>query len=230
MFLTCRTPTSGCALSSSPSRPTSTRTSPSLVFPASPPSRRPKLPHGSSRADRTSRSTTTRSSQARPMTGVRVHTFAPCVLHLTPVAAVCIAAGGYSSDLPISLDAVREYAAAAIGAPGVKRPVPDWYFGLLDLLEPVADEATVFMAKCSTSHHRKACCNCPNHRFAVSSSKVYYEQAADSLPRNFVAIGDSTLRLNPRAGCAYIPQYPNPRQTNHCVYAARVSASARLAP
>ena len=157
------------------------------------------------------------------MTGVRVHTFAPCVLHLTPVAAVCIAAGGYSSDLPISLDAVREYAAAAIGAPGVKRPVPDWYFGLLDLLEPVADEATVFMAKCSTSRSFKPCCNCPNDRFAVSSSKIYYEQAADSLPRNFVAIGDSTLRLNPRAGCAYIPQYLNPRQSNHCAYSEGVS-------
>ncbi|KAH7107047.1 hypothetical protein BKA62DRAFT_798795 [Auriculariales sp. MPI-PUGE-AT-0066] len=95
---------------------------------------------------------------------------------------IVIAVGGSNSELPTTLDGVREYASGVVGSSGVDHPVPDHYYAILDLLEPVAGKATAFLAKC------------------VSCSRVYYESASEKLPRNFVAIGDSSLRLNPRAG------------------------------
>ncbi|KZW01413.1 hypothetical protein EXIGLDRAFT_718523 [Exidia glandulosa HHB12029] len=86
--------------------------------------------------------------------------------------------GGWASDMPVTLAQFREY------AEGCKsdKPVPQWFFEIIDLCMPVADEATVFEAKIN------------------SCSRVCYERAADVLPSNFIALGDSTMRLNPRFG------------------------------
>ena len=65
--------------------------------------------------------------------------------------SVVIAVGGSNSELPTTLDGVREYASGVIGAPGVKKPVPDYYYGILDLLEPVAEKATTYLGKCGES-------------------------------------------------------------------------------
>ncbi|KZV89556.1 hypothetical protein EXIGLDRAFT_751119 [Exidia glandulosa HHB12029] len=87
-------------------------------------------------------------------------------------------AGGWTSEMPVTLEQMREY------AQGVKsdNPVPQFYFDILDLCMPVADRVTVFEGKVN------------------SCSRVFYERAADVLPRNFVAVGDATMRLNPRFG------------------------------
>ncbi|KAH7101465.1 hypothetical protein BKA62DRAFT_618789 [Auriculariales sp. MPI-PUGE-AT-0066] len=95
---------------------------------------------------------------------------------------IVIAAGGYDSELPTTLDGVREYASGVLGSAGVTNPVPDYYYAILDLLEPVAEKGTVFLGRC------------------IACSRIYYEAAADKLPHNYVAVGDSSLRLNPRAG------------------------------
>ncbi|KZV87020.1 hypothetical protein EXIGLDRAFT_724163 [Exidia glandulosa HHB12029] len=91
---------------------------------------------------------------------------------------VYVGAGGWNSETPLNLQEMREYARAIKG----DRPVPEYVFKILDLLEPVANEGEVFEAKIN------------------SCSRIFYERAHAILPNNFIAHGDSVMRLNPRFG------------------------------
>lgn len=86
--------------------------------------------------------------------------------------------GGWASEVPVTLEGLRDYVGRVVAA----QPVPDYVFNIFDLLEPVKDECTVFPAR------------------VTSCSRIYYERAPAVVPRNFVALGDSNMRLNPRSG------------------------------
>ncbi|EJD37343.1 hypothetical protein AURDEDRAFT_188101 [Auricularia subglabra TFB-10046 SS5] len=100
------------------------------------------------------------------------------VLTYNDANSVVLTMGGWAVDMPVTLDEVRAFAR------GVKSQdhIPDYFYKALDLLEPVEHLGTVFEARISNCY------------------KVDYERAAAQLPRNFVAMGDSTMRVNPRFG------------------------------
>ncbi|KZV82244.1 hypothetical protein EXIGLDRAFT_755064 [Exidia glandulosa HHB12029] len=83
--------------------------------------------------------------------------------------------GGWDSDLPVTLDEARAFTKEA-------KFIPDWVFKIFDLLEPVADQAVAVQSRTS------ACW------------KIRFENAGKILPRNFVSMGDATMRVNPRFG------------------------------
>ncbi|KZV82925.1 hypothetical protein EXIGLDRAFT_778065 [Exidia glandulosa HHB12029] len=88
---------------------------------------------------------------------------------------VGIIMGGWNIEPPVSLAEARRFAEQAPF-------VPDFVFKILDLLEPVAD-------KCTATPIRSSTC-----------WKIRFENAGHILPRNFVAIGDATMRVNSRFG------------------------------
>ncbi|KAJ7573670.1 hypothetical protein C8J56DRAFT_981857 [Mycena floridula] len=77
--------------------------------------------------------------------------------------------------LPENLDEVKEHVRAMV----VEKPIPEWFFELLDELDSVNMTSTKVLVK--------------------PASWVQYELAAD-LPSNFVAIGDSVMQVNPVFG------------------------------
>ncbi|KAH7103129.1 hypothetical protein BKA62DRAFT_697347 [Auriculariales sp. MPI-PUGE-AT-0066] len=91
---------------------------------------------------------------------------------------IVFAGGGWDSDLPVTSEQLRVFAQAM----KQDRPVPKYFFDIMDLLEEVDDKAVCYEAKIR------------------SCSRVLYETVGDVLPSNFVALGDATMRLNPRAG------------------------------
>ncbi|EJD45017.1 hypothetical protein AURDEDRAFT_184878 [Auricularia subglabra TFB-10046 SS5] len=91
---------------------------------------------------------------------------------------IVLGVGGWDSEIPVKYDEAVEYA-RGIDTP---RPAPEWFMRILALLDPVKDQCRIFQAR------------------VASCSRVCYEKAGDVLPRNFVAIGDSSMRLNPRLG------------------------------
>ncbi|EJD37347.1 hypothetical protein AURDEDRAFT_173621 [Auricularia subglabra TFB-10046 SS5] len=86
--------------------------------------------------------------------------------------------GGWAVDMPVNLQEIREF------VKGIKNQnhVPDYFYKVLDLLEPVQHLGTVYEARVANCY------------------KVDYARAAKVLPRNFVALGDSSMRVNPRFG------------------------------
>ncbi|KAG6827587.1 hypothetical protein H0H92_011210 [Tricholoma furcatifolium] len=82
---------------------------------------------------------------------------------------------------PETLDGAIQFAKSM----RVNRPIPDWFFVLLDMLHEVEDMMT-------SSYVRVPPC-----------SYVRYHLATD-LPRNWIAIGDSVMKINPAdgQGCA----------------------------
>ncbi|EJD44998.1 hypothetical protein AURDEDRAFT_114203 [Auricularia subglabra TFB-10046 SS5] len=91
---------------------------------------------------------------------------------------VVIGAGGWGSEMPVTLEQLVEYARSTRG----EKPIPQFFFDICELLEPVADQAVAFEARIN------------------SCSRVCYENVPDAVPQNFVALGDATMRLNPRFG------------------------------
>ncbi|KAK7052374.1 hypothetical protein R3P38DRAFT_3595080, partial [Favolaschia claudopus] len=62
-----------------------------------------------------------------------------------------------------------------------KKPIPDWIFGILDMLEDIQDEGSVSALKIPPTTY------------------VQYHRAVN-LPSNFVALGDSVITVNPVFG------------------------------
>ncbi|EJD37355.1 hypothetical protein AURDEDRAFT_188108 [Auricularia subglabra TFB-10046 SS5] len=86
--------------------------------------------------------------------------------------------GGWAVDMPTNLDEIRTFAQQVKN----KKHIPGYFYKALDLLEPVAHLGTVFEARVTNCY------------------KINYERAANVLPRNFVAMGDASMRVNPRFG------------------------------
>ncbi|EJD37351.1 hypothetical protein AURDEDRAFT_116824 [Auricularia subglabra TFB-10046 SS5] len=86
--------------------------------------------------------------------------------------------GGWAVEMPTNLDEIRTFAQQVKN----KNHIPDNFYKAVDMLEPVAHLGTVFEARVTNCY------------------KVYYERAADLVPRNFVAMGDASMRVNPRFG------------------------------
>ncbi|KAH7097998.1 hypothetical protein BKA62DRAFT_714832 [Auriculariales sp. MPI-PUGE-AT-0066] len=90
-----------------------------------------------------------------------------------------VGSSGHDSFMPLSWEAAVEFA-KSIDDP----KIPDWFIKILDILgeDGRAERITLWPGRCN------------------SASRVFYEQADDILPSNFVAVGDSCMRLNPRLG------------------------------
>ncbi|KAH7091865.1 hypothetical protein BKA62DRAFT_723634 [Auriculariales sp. MPI-PUGE-AT-0066] len=91
---------------------------------------------------------------------------------------VVFSAGGWDSEMPVNLDQLRTFAQAA----NQDRRVPKYIYEIFDLLEEVEDQGVAYEAK------------------VRSCSRIPYESVSDILPSNFIAFGDSNMRVNPRAG------------------------------
>ncbi|EJD40406.1 hypothetical protein AURDEDRAFT_127718 [Auricularia subglabra TFB-10046 SS5] len=81
--------------------------------------------------------------------------------------------GGWDVNPPVTLDEVRLFAKQVRH----QAHIPDRFYHAIDLLEPVKHLGTVHLAH-----------------------NIHYEQLSQALPRNYVAIGDSAMRVNPRFG------------------------------
>ncbi|EJD37346.1 hypothetical protein AURDEDRAFT_173620 [Auricularia subglabra TFB-10046 SS5] len=120
------------------------------------------------------------------------------------VDRVVFTMGGWAVEMPVTMDDIRSFAKAV----KVQHHIPDYFYKAVDLLRPVEhDLGTVYEARIT---------NCYN---------TFYERAAHVLPRNFVAMGDATMRVNPRFGespsarlarSLSMPSFvKRPPQTNH---------------
>jgi hypothetical protein len=99
----------------------------------------------------------------------------------------------------VTLAGIRDFARATVAGPGVADALPDYFYLMLDLLEPVTDSCTVFVGKCGASMHGLSRPVAITNEHTASCVRIFYEDASAVLPRNFVAVGDSTMKLNPRA-------------------------------
>ncbi|KIY64761.1 hypothetical protein CYLTODRAFT_424950 [Cylindrobasidium torrendii FP15055 ss-10] len=90
--------------------------------------------------------------------------------------AVSCGAWGAAKDLPTTLDGIRQHVA------GVGYKVPQFIWDAFDLLQEVEDTVTSSPVRCPASFW------------------THYERAANKLPVNYVAIGDSVGRVNPVFG------------------------------
>ncbi|EJD40361.1 hypothetical protein AURDEDRAFT_139022 [Auricularia subglabra TFB-10046 SS5] len=92
--------------------------------------------------------------------------------------AVSFTMGGWVVDIPCTLDDVRSFAKQVKN----QEHIAEYFYKAVDLLEPVKDLAVVHEARVTACH------------------KIHYERLHKDLPRNFIAIGDASLRVNPRFG------------------------------
>ncbi|EJD44965.1 hypothetical protein AURDEDRAFT_151981 [Auricularia subglabra TFB-10046 SS5] len=93
-------------------------------------------------------------------------------------SGVVFTMGGWAVDMPVTLDECRAFTKEVKN----QAHIPDYFYKVIDLLEPVEHIGTVYEARMTACY------------------KVHYERAVDLVPRNFVAIGDASMRVNPRFG------------------------------
>ncbi|KZV89562.1 hypothetical protein EXIGLDRAFT_141093 [Exidia glandulosa HHB12029] len=91
---------------------------------------------------------------------------------------VMILAGGWASEMPVTVDELRDFVSKLKNLDRVPKHV----FPLLDIFKEYEHTATVSESRIN------------------SCSRLHYARAAKVLPRNFVALGDSHMRMNPRFG------------------------------
>ncbi|KAK0197957.1 hypothetical protein F5146DRAFT_1017606 [Armillaria mellea] len=89
---------------------------------------------------------------------------------------ICFTAMG-ECDLPTTLEGAKECARSLV----TEKPIPETFFKMLDMLDEVKDTMT-----------------CSQVRYP-GSSYIKYENAVN-LPANWVALGDSVMRVNPIYG------------------------------
>ncbi|KAG7442674.1 uncharacterized protein BT62DRAFT_922394 [Guyanagaster necrorhizus] len=92
------------------------------------------------------------------------------------IVQLCAGAWG-CPDLPQTLDEFKEYTNSLV----VRKPIPEWFLQILDILDEVKDTAECSKTQFLTANH------------------IRYEKATN-LPANFVAAGDSVMRVNPVFG------------------------------
>ncbi|KAH7907108.1 hypothetical protein BJ138DRAFT_1137695 [Hygrophoropsis aurantiaca] len=90
---------------------------------------------------------------------------------------LCCSAWAPTADLPRTLAEIKEFSRSMI----VSRPLPEWFFELLDLLAEVEDTMELHTVHCPPS------------------TSVRFHQATN-LPSNYIALADSTMRVNPLFG------------------------------
>ncbi|KAG7444024.1 uncharacterized protein BT62DRAFT_952962 [Guyanagaster necrorhizus] len=92
------------------------------------------------------------------------------------IIQICFSAMG-ECELPKTLEEAKACARSLV----TEKPIPETFFQMLDMLDKVKDTMT-----CSEVHY-------------PGSSYIRYERAAN-LPTNWVAMGDSVMRINPIYG------------------------------
>ncbi|EJD40405.1 hypothetical protein AURDEDRAFT_187036 [Auricularia subglabra TFB-10046 SS5] len=90
--------------------------------------------------------------------------------------AVTFTIGGWDVSPPVTLDEVRSFAQKVKN----QAHIPDRFYRAVDLLEPVKHLGVVQEAHITTCQI------------------IHYERLSHALPCNYVAIGDSAMRVNPR--------------------------------
>ncbi|KZV85963.1 hypothetical protein EXIGLDRAFT_841092 [Exidia glandulosa HHB12029] len=79
--------------------------------------------------------------------------------------------------LPVNLPMLVDFTRGIVGT-----ELPEWYFKVLEVLKDVETDGVASEFRCTS-------CSC-----------IHYERASAILPRNFVALGDASMRVNPRFG------------------------------
>ncbi|KAG7444005.1 uncharacterized protein BT62DRAFT_952936 [Guyanagaster necrorhizus] len=92
------------------------------------------------------------------------------------IVQLCFSSLG-DSDLPVTLEEGKAFTRSLV----TEKPIPETFFAMLDMLDEVKDTMT-----------------CSRVRFP-GSSHIRYERAVN-LPSNWVALGDSVMRVNPVYG------------------------------
>jgi len=111
------------------------------------------------------------------------------------------------SSLTVSYIQLREFARES----NADRPVPEYWYRFLDLLEPVEEQGTCFVGAVRQSTYSSIDVQ-TNDSISALCTRIRYEDVAEILPRNFIAYGDATMRVNPRAGYVLIPKtFDQPR-------------------
>ncbi|KAF5354617.1 hypothetical protein D9757_009569 [Collybiopsis confluens] len=92
------------------------------------------------------------------------------------IVQLCCGAWGVA-NLPTTLEDVKSYVKSLV----TDKPIPEWFFKILDLLGEVEDTVTCSKVRVSPSHF------------------VQFHKAVN-LPSNWIALGDSVMRVNPVFG------------------------------
>ena len=123
---------------------------------------------------------------------IRCHSHQIHVVHISP--------GAWDiADLPKTIEGVIEFAHSMI----MDVPLPEWIFQMLDML----NEDDQVQASISVSYLRVRKYHLPLlaalHSLKISPAPSYYYRfhQAVNLPSNWVALGDSIMRINPVFGC-----------------------------
>ena len=96
---------------------------------------------------------------------------------------------------PETLDDVKAFARTLV----LDKPIPEWFFQLLDLLHEVEDSMTIAHVRVRKCPSQFALIYLHGIRWPAPTSYIRYKQA-DNLPNNWIAIGDSVMRVNPIYG------------------------------
>ncbi|KAK0466735.1 uncharacterized protein EV420DRAFT_1635777 [Desarmillaria tabescens] len=109
---------------------------------------------------------------------------------------ICCAVFG-SGELPRTLEEIKKYTRSIV----LRDPMPEWFLQILDMLEEVEDTLT-----CSQVPFRKifrkiqtSITELMDHRRLAGASYTRFDKAVN-LPPNWIAIGDSVMKVNPLFG------------------------------
>jgi hypothetical protein len=125
----------------------------------------------------------------------KIVSFTSHVVHISP--------GAWGiADLPKTIEGVIEFAHSMV----MDVPLPEWIFQMLDML----NENVQVQASISVSYLRVRKYHLPllatMHSLKIFTAPSYYYRfhQAVNLPSNWVALGDSIMRINPVFGCVLI--------------------------
>ncbi|KAK0202371.1 hypothetical protein DFS33DRAFT_1275483 [Desarmillaria ectypa] len=102
---------------------------------------------------------------------------------------------GNFDELPRTLEEIKKYAQSIV----TRDPIPSWFFQILDMLEGVKDTLT-----------------CSQVPFS-GASYITFDKAVN-LPPNWIAIGDSVMKVNPLFGQVHISFKFSDRSSNILLY------------
>ncbi|KAH7924669.1 hypothetical protein BV22DRAFT_1090482 [Leucogyrophana mollusca] len=90
---------------------------------------------------------------------------------------LCCGVWSPSDEMPKTLPEIKEFCRSMI----LSKPIPEWWMQMLDMLDEVQDTVECHIARCPPS------------------TCLRFHEAAN-LPSNYIAIGDSVMRVNPVFG------------------------------
>jgi hypothetical protein len=96
---------------------------------------------------------------------------------------------------PRDLEGVKQFTRDLV----LETPIPDWFYQLLDLLAEVEDSMTLSAVRVGKASSSTFESKLDLHLLIAPATYIRYHQAPN-LPKNWVAIGDSVMSVNPVYG------------------------------